>query len=118
MILCQNAVRNRTRATAVLGLSIFRTPAWERNVTKRARVVFAAAVCVGASAPLAAQGAAQGVAPYTAADVHFMSGMIQHHAQAVSAHRVILPDTGLRPINAGTKDPLAEAGARATLAGQ
>ena len=83
MILCQNAVRNRTRATAVLGLSIFRTLAWERNVTKRARVVFAAAVCVGASAPLAAQGAAQGVAPYTAADVHFMSGMIQHHTQAV-----------------------------------
>src|SRR5213076_2197010 len=56
---------------------------WERNVTKRAQVVFAAAVCVGASAPLAAQGAAQGAAPYTAADVHFMSGMIQHHAQAV-----------------------------------
>ena len=40
-------------------------------------------MCAGAFTPLAAQGAAQGVAPYTAADVHFMSGMIQHHAQAV-----------------------------------
>jgi uncharacterized protein (DUF305 family) len=41
--------------------------------------VLAAAVCAGAPARLAAQGAA----PYTAADVHFMSGMILHHAQAV-----------------------------------
>ena len=67
MILCQNAVRNRTRATAVLGLSIFRTPAWERNVTKRARVVFAAAVCVGASAPLA-----EGAMPY--AEINALMG--------------------------------------------
>src|SRR5947208_16570189 len=37
----------------------------------------------GLSARVAAQGTAQGTAPYTAADVHFMSGMIQHHAQAV-----------------------------------
>jgi uncharacterized protein (DUF305 family) len=42
-------------------------------------VLAAAAVCAGAPARLAAQGAA----PYTAADVHFMSGMILHHAQAV-----------------------------------
>ena len=35
------------------------------------------------SAGLSARLAAQGAAPYTAADVHFMSGMIQHHAQAV-----------------------------------
>jgi uncharacterized protein (DUF305 family) len=41
--------------------------------------VLAAAVCAGAPARLAGQGAA----PYTAADVHFMSGMIQHHAQAL-----------------------------------
>jgi len=41
--------------------------------------VLAAAVCVGAPARLAAQGSAR----YTPADVHFMSGMIQHHAQAV-----------------------------------
>ena len=48
-------------------------------MTKRAWVVLAAAACAGAPARLAAQG----VAPYTAADVHFMSGMIQHHAQAL-----------------------------------
>lgn len=41
--------------------------------------MFAALVCAGAPARLAGQGAAS----YTAADVHFMSGMIQHHAQAV-----------------------------------
>ena len=34
-------------------------------------------------AGLSARLAAQDAAPYTAADVHFMSGMIQHHAQAV-----------------------------------
>ena len=80
MSFCQNAVRNRTRRTAVLGLSISRIrPQWEGHLTKRAWVVLAAAVCAGAPARLAAQGAA----PYTAADVHFMSGMIQHHAQAV-----------------------------------
>jgi uncharacterized protein (DUF305 family) len=76
---CQNAVRNRTRATAVFGLSIFRiTRIGERNATKRAWVACVALVCVGPPAL-----AAQGAAPYTAADVHFMSGMIQHHAQAV-----------------------------------
>jgi len=42
-------------------------------------VVCAAAVCAGLPARLAAQSAAA----YTAGDVHFMSGMIQHHAQAV-----------------------------------
>lgn len=69
-----------TRRTAVLGLSIARIrPQWEGNVTKRGWVVLAAAVCAGAPARLAGQGAA----PYTAADVHFMSGMIQHHAQAL-----------------------------------
>ena len=41
--------------------------------------MFAALVCAGAPARLVGQGAAS----YTAADVHFMSGMIQHHAQAV-----------------------------------
>ena len=41
--------------------------------------MFAAAACFGRSAQLAAQSAT----PYTAADVHFMSGMIAHHAQAV-----------------------------------
>ena len=34
-------------------------------------------------AGLSARLAAQDAAPYTVADVHFMSGMIQHHAQAV-----------------------------------
>ena len=77
---CQNAVRNRTRATAVFGLSIFRiTRIGERSATKRTWVACVAVACVGSLAQLAAQGAA----PYTAADVHFMSGMIQHHAQAV-----------------------------------
>jgi len=42
-----------------------------------------AVVCAGPSARVVAQGTAQGDAPYTAADVHFMSGMIEHHAQAV-----------------------------------
>jgi uncharacterized protein (DUF305 family) len=41
--------------------------------------VVLAAVCAGVPARLAGQGAAS----YTAADVHFMSGMIQHHAQAL-----------------------------------
>lgn len=54
-------------------------PKRERNVTKRAWVVFTALMCAGAPARLAGQGAAA----YTAADVHFMSGMIYHHAQAV-----------------------------------
>jgi uncharacterized protein (DUF305 family) len=68
------------RRTAVLGLSIARVrPQREGNVTKRGWVVLAAAVCAAAPARLAGQGAA----PYTAADVHFMSGMIQHHAQAL-----------------------------------
>src|SRR2546429_9639932 len=51
----------------------------EGHVTKRTWAVCAAAVCAGLPARLAAQSAAA----YTAADVHFMSGMIQHHAQAV-----------------------------------
>ena len=42
-----------------------------------------AVVCAGPPAQVAAQGTARGGAPYTAADVHFMSGMIEHHAQAV-----------------------------------
>ena len=54
-------------------------PQWEGHVTKRTWAVCAAAVCAGLPARLAAQSAAA----YTAADVHFMSGMIQHHAQAV-----------------------------------
>src|SRR2546430_6266218 len=38
-------------------------------------------MCAGPSARVAAQSTP--AAPYTAADVHFMSGMIQHHGQAV-----------------------------------
>jgi len=52
-------------------------------VTKVAWMALVAVVCAGPSAQVAAQGIAQGGAPYTAADVHFMSGMIEHHAQAV-----------------------------------
>ena len=51
----------------------------ERNGTKPVWVVLAALACAGPAARLGAQGAAR----YTAADVHFMSGMIAHHAQAV-----------------------------------
>ena len=57
----------------------FFPPERERTVTKRAWFVFLALVCAGPAARLGAQGAAA----YTAADVHFMSGMIAHHAQAV-----------------------------------
>ena len=57
----------------------FPHPPWERSATKRVWVVFAAAMCFGRSAQLAAQSPD----PYTAADVRFMSGMIGHHAQAV-----------------------------------
>jgi uncharacterized protein (DUF305 family) len=77
--LCQNSVRNRTRATAGFGLSISDRSARERIATKPARIAFIGVVCLGAAAPVAAQGAAR----YTAADVHFMSGMIEHHAQAL-----------------------------------
>ncbi|PYP55780.1 MAG: DUF305 domain-containing protein [Gemmatimonadetes bacterium] len=52
-------------------------------MTKLPRVVCVVLVCAGPAVRGAAQGTAQGGAPYTAADVHFMSGMIRHHAQAV-----------------------------------
>jgi uncharacterized protein (DUF305 family) len=44
-------------------------------------LMVAAAAC--ATAPAAHAQADSGRPPYTAADVHFMSGMIDHHAQAV-----------------------------------
>ena len=72
-------------------------PAPERHLTRRrilnpraalACAVFVVAARVDPSQQLVAQRASEsppaGAAPtYTAADVHFMSGMIQHHAQAV-----------------------------------
>ena len=71
---CQKPHSRRRRI-----LTIFPAPERERTVTKRAWFVFLALVCAGPAARLGAQGAAA----YTAADVHFMSGMIAHHAQAV-----------------------------------
>jgi len=50
-------------------------------VTQRPWVAFVAVMCAGPSARVAAQSTP--AAPYTAADVHFMAGMIQHHGQAV-----------------------------------
>jgi uncharacterized protein (DUF305 family) len=44
--------------------------------------IIAAAACAASSRPLPNQAVPTGP-PYTAADVHFLSGMIGHHAQAV-----------------------------------
>jgi uncharacterized protein (DUF305 family) len=46
-------------------------------------VALATLAAVGGIAPASAQTARTGRSPYTEADVHFMAGMIAHHAQAV-----------------------------------
>jgi uncharacterized protein (DUF305 family) len=57
----------------------------ERSPLLRTAIVLAgiAGVACAAAAAAAAQARADPPAGYTAADVHFMSGMIHHHAQAV-----------------------------------
>ncbi len=73
------------------------TPSRIRETTAACLVVVAIAACSGTqtpvqTSPMPAQGEASGFAkakadsaryPYTAADIHFMSGMIGHHAQAI-----------------------------------
>ena len=77
---------------------------WNHGITAAALVVFAVAGCSGAQHPpmsgpqpaAANQGDLAAIAkaradsaryPYTAADIHFMSGMIGHHAQAIKMAR-------------------------------
>lgn len=60
-----------------------RSPAWPTAVASILLAVVASAQQPAAPSPAAVAKADSGRPPYTEADVHFMTGMIAHHAQAV-----------------------------------